>query len=677
MQTKTILLIILAVLVALAVVLFQYYYRNQKRKKLYVILSFLRFIGIFGVLVLLINPKFTKEEFTIEKSNLILLIDNSSSMKAEKESNNITSFLNMVEQKKGLTDIFVLQQYHFGTELKENTKLSFNEKHTDITKAIATINDIYANGNNIIVLLTDGNQTLGGDYEFYGENQKSPIYPIAIGDTTRYEDIRIGLVNANKYTFLKNKFPVESFISYEGPGNVSSTYTISVEGKTIFKERISLSSTANTKVINTLIDASTVGVKTIKIALTPLKNEKNTLNNQRRIAIEVIDEKTIVAIISDIKHPDIAALKKSIERNGQRIVELKNSTVDIGELEDVDVFILYQPNRSFGKIYNYLKVKKPGVFTITGSQTDWNFLNKIQNSFARINYDQLEEVRPVLNSRFTIFDTSDFSIDGYPPLENSLGEITINKINDIILSQRIKGIQLKDPLLAIVGGISEREAVLFGENLWKWRSQSYRNDKNFRNFDDLISKIILYLATNKPKARLSIDYEPIYTGIDEAIIKASYFDKAFIFDSNASLSLKIKNKDNGISKAMPMLLKGAHYEANIGDLIAGKYSFTVREKREKLSKNGVFKVLDFDVEQQFSATNYKKLNRLAQNTGGKLYFPSEAEDLLQYLLDDNRFSPMQKSKKKVVSLIDFRLLLGLIIFVFSAEWFIRKYNGLI
>ena len=677
MQTKTILLIILAVIVALVVVLFQYYYRTKKRERLYTILSFLRFTGIFGVLLLLINPKFTKEEFTIEKGNLILLIDDSSSMKEENKTNNITSFLDMIKQKKELTDRFNLEQYHFGTELKENTSLSFNKKYTDITKAISTINDIYANGNNTIVLLTDGNQTLGEDYEFYGKNQKHPIYPIAIGDTTSYKDIRIGQVNTNKYTFLKNKFPVESFISYKGIGNVSSTYTISVEGKTIFRKRILLSSTANTKVINTYIGASTVGIKTIKIALTPLKNEKNTLNNQRRIAIEVIDEKTTVAIISDIKHSDIGALKKSIEQNLQAVVKLKKPTVNIEELEDVDVFILYQPNRLFAEVYNYLKVKKPSIFTITGSETDWNFLNKIQNSFTKSNYNQLEEVSPVLNSRFTTFDISDFSIDGYPPLENNIGEITIHKINDIILNQRIKGIQLKDPLLAIVGDVSEREAVLFGENLWKWRSQSYRNDKNFRNFDDLINKIILYLATNSPRARLSIDYEPIYTGVNKAIIKASYFDKVFIFDPNASLSLKIKNKDNGTSKALPMLLKGNQYKANIDGLIPGKYSFTITEKREKLSKSGLFRVLDFDVEQQFSATNYKKLYRFAQNTGGKLYFPSEGEDLLQNLLDNNRFSPTQKIIKKVVSLIDFKLLLGLIISVFSAEWFIRKYNGLI
>ena len=262
-------------------------------------------------------------------------------------------------------------------------------------------------------------------------------------------------------------------------------------------------------------------------------------------------------------------------------------------------------------------------------------------------------------------------------MENSIGEITIHKINDIILWQRIKGIQLKDPLLAIVGDVSEREAVLFGGNLWKWRSQTYINDKNFRNFDDLINKIILYLATNSPRSRLTVDCEPVYTGMNESVIKAAYFDKVFTFDSNASLSLKIKNKDNGALKTVPMLLKGTYYKANIDGLIPGKYSFTVTEKREKLSRSGLFRVLNFNVEQQFLTTNYKKLYRFAKNTGGKLYFPSEVEDLLQNLLDNNLFSPTQKIIKKVVSLIDFKLLLGLIIFAFSVEWFIRKYNGLI
>ena len=63
MQTETILYIIIAGILALLVALFQYMYKSKKRSKRYVLLTFLRFLTLFSVLLLLINPKFEKQIF--------------------------------------------------------------------------------------------------------------------------------------------------------------------------------------------------------------------------------------------------------------------------------------------------------------------------------------------------------------------------------------------------------------------------------------------------------------------------------------------------------------------------------------------------------------------------------------------------------------------------------------
>jgi hypothetical protein len=60
-----------------------------------------------------------------------------------------------------------------------------------------------------------------------------------------------------------------------------------------------------------------------------------------------------------------------------------------------------------------------------------------------------------------------------------------------------------------------------------------------------------------------------------------------------------------------------------------------------------------------------------------LYYPNQIEKLIEELSMDTRYLPTQKSVENVVSLIDFRIILGIIILAFTAEWFIRKYNGLI
>ncbi len=673
MQTSTILYIILAAIVALGLVLFQYYYKTKKRGKLHVLLSFLRFIGLFGIFLLLINPKFTKNEYTLEKANLIVLTDNSSSV--EIAANDVASILDQIKSTAALKDQFNVTEYLFGTNLVASDSISFTDKNTNVSQALTQLKAIYANTKTAVILLSDGNQTIGVDYGYLGNQLKYATYPIAIGDTTQYEDVRINAVNSNKFAFLKNKYPIEIGVSYAGNSSISATVTVVVNGKSSYRENIKLSRTDNVKTINTLLNASSVGIKNIKVSVSTIPNELNTKNNQKSSVVEVIDEKTNIVIVSDLVHPDIGALKKAIESNEQRAVSIKKPNVNLKSLDEADVFILYQPNASFSAIYNYLQKKKSSVFTIIGEDVNANFINRIQKTF-RVDGDYpAQETFPVLNSAFTKFDISEFSTDELPPLNYGGGLLDYGG-GEPLLRKKIMGKIFDAPMLFALDNEEGKQLVLFGENIWKWRMQSFRSNQNFENFDDFIGKLMLYLASNKTKNRLNLDFEKIYEGSSDAKIKASYFDEAFVFDSNATLILKLKNSSTGDSSEIPMLLKSNFYEADLSNLAPDNYSFIVMVEDENRSKSGSFTILDFDLEQQFSATDFKKLGQLASSTGGALYFPNQIEDLLTKITNDRQYVPTQKSTKNVVSLIDFRILLGLIIAALSAEWLIRKYNGL-
>lgn len=673
MQISTILYIILAAIVAIGLVVFQYYYKTKKRGKLNVLLAFLRFIGLFGIFLLIINPKFTKNEYTIEKANLIVLTDNSTSVETAK-----TDVVTILEKIKGNTAIgvqFNVSKYIFGADMSASDSLSFKDENTNISKALVQLNAIYSNTKTAVVVLSDGNQTLGEDYGFLGNQLKYSTYPIAIGDTTRYEDVRINAVNSNKFAFLKNKYPIEIGVTYTGNSLIAATVTVAVNDKNVYRENIKLSRTDHIKTINTLLNAEKVGLQRIKVSVSPITNERNTKNNQKISVVEVIDEKTNIVIISDLMHPDIGALKKAIESNEQRAVSIKKPNVNLKTLDEADVYILYQPNPTFSTVYKYLQKKKASVFTIIGEEVDANFINRIQNTFRVDGNYPAQETVPVLNEAFTKFDISEFSTDELPPLNYGGGLLDFGA-GEPLLRNKIMGKVFDSPMLFALDNEDGKELVLFGENIWRWRTQSYRNSQNFENFDDFIGKLMLYLASNKTKSRLALDYESIYSGSNNAKIKASYFDEAFVFDANATLVLKLKNGSNDNSSEIPMLLKNNFYEADLSYLSPAMYSFTVKVEDENRSKSGSFTIIDFDVEQQFSATDYKKLGQLAARTGGALYFPSQVEDLITRITDDKQFVPTQKSTKNVVSLIDFRILLGLIIAALSAEWFIRKYNGL-
>ncbi|WP_350288602.1 VWA domain-containing protein [uncultured Croceitalea sp.] len=637
----------------------------------------MRFLIPFTGFLLLINPKFIKEAYTIEKAHLIIAVDNSTSIKNLDGTSAALDNLDRLKSNPSLLEKFEINSYSFGNSIREVDSIKFDAKITNISSALNSLNEIYGNSKSALILLSDGNQTLGLDYEYQKLDAALSVFPIVIGDTTTYEDLRVASVNANKYAFLKNKFPIETSISYSGERSINSMVKIYLNGKQVFRQALSFSKTNTNTVVNALLEASDVGIKSLKVQVDELSNEKNTLNNSKELVIEVIDEKTNVGLISSIIHPDIGALKKSIEANEQREVQILKPNASVEILENIDVFILYQPNTTFKSIYDFIGKLGGGVFTITGSKTDWNFLNDIQSSFSKENYNQTEEILPIKDSSFPLFDISDLSFEGYPPLESELGDLVISKSYETIASQRIKGIDLDSPLFLIVNDEESKEAVLFGENIWKWRVQAYRNERTFKTFDDFMGKVLLYLSDVKQKSRLDITYESLYEESYNAKVSASYFDNSYTFDPNAKLTLKLKKQESDFSRELPMLLKGNTYEASLDALEAGNYQFTVIESKNKISKSGRFKILDSNLEDQFLAADYDKLARFSKSTNGGLYFPEQLDSLIENLLSDNRFTPVQKSNRNVVSLIDFRYLLILMVFALGAEWFIRKYNGLL
>ncbi len=676
MLKTTVLAIILAAVAALLLVFFQYYHKSKLKGKLRLWLSFFRFLTIFCTFLLLVNPKFVKKRLFLEKSNLIVLVDNSSSVKNTSGMDQVEATLKELKESEGLADKFNLTYYMFGKEPRLLDTLDYNDNATDITKGIKTLHTIYGHSESAVILLSDGNATLGEDYEYYGVKQKFPVFPVVLGDTTQYEDVKVVQVNSNRYAFLKNKFPVEIFVSYDGDREMDSRLRITMDGEAVHSRELTLSSSKNTESLTVLLNADSVGPKTIQVRLDPLENEKNVVNNNKNIVVEVIDEKTNVTIVSEILHPDIGALKKSIESNEQRSVTIVKPSIDTKKLNDSDILILYQPTSSFRAVYDYISKTNIAIFTITGPKTNWNFLNRVQNAYSKNSYGQSEDIFPLVNKSFVKFSVPDLSFENYPPLETYLGETMIIKNHEVLLTQKIKGNDIGEPLLAVLDDGKSREALLFGENLWKWRVQDYRDHQNFNDFDELMGKLILYLSMNETKNRLILNYEPFYDYSTSAKISANYFDESFTFDPNARITLKLTYKEDGTTQEYPMLLKGGYYEADLSNMPSGEYAFTVTVIDGNLTKSGSFSILDFDLEQQFTSSDHHKLIRLANGTGGKSFYPSQTKALIDDLLGDDKFNPIQKSDQNVVSLVDFRFILAILIAALAAEWFIRKYNGL-
>jgi len=336
---------------------------------------------------------------------------------------------------------------------------------------------------------------------------------------------------------------------------------------------------------------------------------------------------------------------------------------------------LYQPNNKFNKIFADIEAAGANVFVITGSKTDWNFLNKAQSFFTKSQVSKLENYVPIFNSDYDEFITEDIQFSSFTPLRGYFGDIEFKVPHKTILYQSILNFETEKPLLSTFTSDDRRGAVLLGSDIWKWRMQNHVAQNSFQQFDIFFNKLIQYLSSTKKYDRLEIEYPSFSYANQEIVLKAQYFDATYVFDKTANLVLSLINKATKENIKTPFTLKNNHYETVFKNLKPGDYSFSVQTDDKSTIKYGSFIVLPYDIEQQLSIANTKDLRQLASISGGLSAHIDKSEVLLDGLLNDNRYKIIQKNKEQIQSLIDWKWLLIFTMLSLALEWFIRKYYG--
>ena len=675
MTTSTTLLLLLSVIISGAVAFYHYLFKADNQNKTNWLLAFLRFISVFSLLLLLINPVISRKKIETNKIPLAIVADNSRSITELKANDIEKEVFEKLTSNSALKEKFEIQTYSFDEEFFAAKPLDFKGNQSNIDNVATNLKQLNKNAYYPVVLLTDGNQTIGNDY-MYSFQETATVFPVVLGDTTTTFDLKINQLNANKYAFLKNKFPVEVFLQYNGSKAISANFSIEKNGKKISSQAINFDKKNKVQSVQILLEADRVGLQKYKAVVSSVTKEKNTYNNVKNFAVEVIDQRKEIAIISDISHPDLGALKRAIESNAQRKVTLLK-TNSISDLKKYNLLIIYQPTASFRKVFEANKNLRINTFIITGMSTDFNLLNQMQSDLEFKLTNKKEDFTSSFVTGFNLFGQNDIQFEQFPPLENPFGKITEKGSLNTLLTAKVNGIEVGNPTLTFSEKGNSRSAYLLGENSWKWRMESHVINQSYEKYDQFIDKIIQYLSTNSVKKSLLVEHESFYNSGETIEIFAQYFNKSYELEENANLSINLTNKNTKLTKNYNFSKANNGYQTIFEGLEPGNYAFQVKESSSNASYNGTFEVLDFDVEKQFVNPDVSKLQQLANQNKGEVIHPNQIDKLIQRLLEKDTYLPVEKSLVKNSPLIDWIILLIILAVSLTTEWFIRKYNGLL
>ncbi len=655
--------ILFAISIALLLSAFQYLHK-QKSHGLFV----LRFFVYFTLFLLLANLFVTKEQEEIVKPDLFVLVDQSESIKLHHSGETAQNILDSLSILS-LQEKFNIHKYGFGKNLFSLDTLSFNEKETKLYEAINQLNAIYDKKRKApVILVTDGIST--SETRYLPRNNPFEIYPVVVGDTTHYPNTWIEEINANRIAFKGNKFPMEVWVGYEGNDKIQSRVAVWHNKNIIASKNIKFKK-PGLKKIRFLLPADSKGKQIYQVSIQAFPGEKNRRDNSKKVIIEIIDQQKRILILSSIVHPDIGLIKRQLALD--KHIKTDFSLIDNPpvSLRPYSAVILYQPQSSFEKLFSREKLRKSSWLIITGTKTDWQWLNSKNLFFKKEVTPTFEEYFPLQNKEFELFELPSLSFEKYPPLKDYYGKVKFTNA-DAALFSKIRNIETEDPLLLF--NKTNRQAVLLGENYWKWGVFSHKYEEK-EKLDRFFQQIIQYISTHLKVNQIQLDYKRLYENGENIEIKARILNKNFQPDLKDQPVLQLYNVENKKIGEKLMYLDNDTYIVHLDNLPPGKYYFLLYSKKLNKKIRGDFEVNKQSREERSLRADYNQLKNLAGESSGKLYWPQQTDQLIKELSNTKKYPAQIITHSLKTPLIDYKILLFLLVLLLGIEWFIKKRKG--
>lgn len=683
--------ILLLGVIMIAVIISYFLYRRHKdikdlNKIQLNILRILRFTGIFGVGILILSPFFKDLKRFTQKPVVLVAWDNSGSMIQSGDSLTEKTFITGIQDRlqEDLGNDYNLVEYAFGNETERMERLDFSSKRSDYSDLIKTIESNHINENiGALIIGGDGIYNRGIDPVVAGKNLNFPIYTIGFGDTTEVSDAAITVIRSNRNTFSGNSFPVEVdllFTQLKGQNIRISIW----KGEQELESRTVVPATSNFFFSEEFImESGSAGIQEYTVKVQEMQNERNKVNNYSTFAIHVLEKKQKILILSDGPHPDIGAIKNTLDQQNVYDVSLFTEAPYPSNIGDFNLVIAHQfpsAQYSLSNLEQVTSSKRIPFLYIIGNKTFIAQFNTLQlGAQIRTTARSGEMAQGVWNSSFGLFKLTDDFLEilpQLPPLQVPFGEYELAPELSPLCYQSLLNIETTKPLVA-VGNISgKKTGFIFGEGLWRWRLFDYAQNKNQHNFDEFVNQIVQYLALRENEDNFIIRQESVYSETDDVVIHAEVYNDNYEKVSNASVSIQVTN-DEGDEFQFVFDPYSNEYILNAGNLPRGDYSFEALAEvgEEQFKESGRFKVIPLEMEQTNARANHNILYQLAFNSGGNFYLPGRIDELVDQVKEDSRINTKYYYQERITELIDLKWLFLVLLIVFSVEWFLRKFWG--
>ncbi|MBP7478163.1 MAG: VWA domain-containing protein [Chitinophagales bacterium] len=638
---------------------------------------------------LLLSPFVKIKKNIVENPTVVIAIDNSSSILQDKNFNAKAFRANIESLTKALSDKCQVEIFSFGSALQKDSLYHFSDKETDISSAIEEVDNTYFNQNLTALVIASDGLFNKGIHPFYSKTSSSfPIYTIALGDSNIKKDISIIDVHHNKFAYLNDKTTVELDIeanNYAGAKSELSLYHILPNGNAkIIGQPIQINSNRFNQTATLYIDCKTVGLGHYRAVIGTLPGESVTQNNTRDFFIEVLDGRKKILIVGSSPHPDMTALKQSLEQSKNYQVDIDFTNARLANLNEYQLVVMHQmpSNTNAAGDWNkaILEKKIPCLYIIT-SHSQLALFNSIQSNLEITKQaDAQQDLFPSIPNSFDLFTLTEESkalMKRVPPLDFTYSSIRPKSALNILLKQKIGAIETEFPLIAFGESNGVKNGYIIGEGIWRWRLYEFQQNQSHTYFDEYFTKIFNYLAVKKDNRPFRVNLaKNIYRENEAVKLEAQLYNPSFELVNTPDASIEIKNRE-GKTYKFNFAKKDKIYSLDIGYLPAGDYDYKAvcNYNGTNYIADGAFIISPLQLELSKITADHQLLNSLAAKRNGSMYYPSQIDLMAKEMLEKLPFKKLLYESSETNPINNLWWILAIIILLLAAEWFIRKYLG--
>jgi hypothetical protein len=649
------------------------------------ILFVLRTVLSFALMFLLLGPIVKQFHNLFEKPLVVILYDNSSSIK---EVNDSTALRTLTTALSQTAEAWTEKGYEVRvSDLQSEIESPvFTANTSDLNSALKKINARYE-GKKIdaVVLVSDGIYNTGVSPLHMSYN--FPVYTIGLGDTLQRKDIGIKNLAYNKIAYEGNKFPLRVEVAVKNIEQQPIRVTLLQRGK-VLEQQTKSPQKDDLITFDFQPLANEQGLQKIDIQVEVQPGERNIRNNRASVFVDVVAGKKKILLVAPGPHPDIKAIKEVVDKNSNyefllHIPGVEEQQASNLQPADIDLAIFHQAPDARGKtkdLFQKFMGSKTSLLIILGQQTDLVQLVRLNTP---IRFDvpprEFDDVTPVINPTFSNFSLSSATnslLAEYPPVSVHFGKMRILPTATPLLYQRVGSLATEKPLLSIDIQNNRKIGILLGEGIWRWRLNEFDRTERTDGFQELFGKLFQFLSTTDDKRKFrSYPIQQEFSDTESVSFESQVYNDIFepVFGNTIKLEL---TDESGRKTSYSYVTSPGNTRYEVGGLKEGVYHYksstVIGGKTEEV--RGEFAVIAPQTELQNLTADFDLLRQLAVNSGGKFYNTTRTDALKNDLLTRDVKSIIH-TEESYSSLLNLKWVFWMLLIFISVEWFARKYFG--